>query len=145
MEKKQQLRPRRRDLKHTDPALIQRRGVLGEREAEDFLIRERKMRLLHRNWRSGREELDLIMLDHEVLVIVEVRTRQENALVSGYSSLTAAKRMALRRAGSKFLAAHIGQYSYFRLDVVEVNLCDEVITDILHFENIPIFSKYQGH
>lgn len=128
-----------------DVARIRRRGMLGERVAEDYLIREKKMRFLHRNWRCGHEELDLVMLDFEVLVFVEVRARQENALVSGYFSLTAAKRKALRKAGSRFLYAHSGQYPHFRLDVVEVNLCDEEVTSIFHFENIPIFSKYQGH
>jgi Holliday junction resolvase-like predicted endonuclease len=34
------------------------------------------MKLLHRNWRVGRQELDLVLVDRNTLVVVEVKTRQ---------------------------------------------------------------------
>ncbi len=124
---------------------IQRRGRMGEQAAELFLRRERGMKCLYRNWRSGKWEIDLVMLQQKALVFVEVRTRQEDALVSGYHSLTRAKRDALRRAGSAFLYQNKGNFPHFRLDVVEVNLCDDRVSTIYHFENIPVFGKYQGY
>jgi putative endonuclease len=125
--------------------LAQQRGRVGERAAERFLCRKRGMRCLYRNWKSGKWEMDLVMMQKEVLVFVEVRTRQENALVPGYHTLTRAKRTALRQAGAAFLSQNKGKFPYFRLDVVEVNLCDDRISTIYHFENIPVFGKFQGY
>ncbi len=130
---------------YPNPSEIQRRGRCGEQAAADWLRRNRRMKLLYRNWRSGKLEIDLVMLEGDVLVFVEVRTRQADALVPGYHSLTKAKREALRRAGAQFLYQNRGHFPHFRLDVVEVNLCDERIQEIYHFENIPIFGKYQGY
>lgn len=123
----------------------QRRGRAGEQEAERFLIREKGFRLLHRNWKEEQYEIDRVMMDREVLVFVEVRTRQIGGLVPGFYSLTARKRAALREACRKFLYSHRGRYPHFRLDVVEVNLSDEAVVEVLHFQNIPCFSKYQGY
>ncbi|HID55979.1 TPA: YraN family protein, partial [Candidatus Poribacteria bacterium] len=50
-------------------------GLLGEEIAADFL-RRKGYRLLERNIRIGRGEIDLVALDGETLVFVEVKTRK---------------------------------------------------------------------
>ena len=52
-------------------------GKGGEDEAVRFL-EEQGYRIRHRNWRSGRKELDIVAEDGNELVIVEVRTRRNN-------------------------------------------------------------------
>jgi putative endonuclease len=119
-------------------------GVRGEELAERFLRRERGHRILARNWRSPRDqrdEIDLVALDGEVLVFVEVKTRQEKALVPAYYSVNERKKRALRRAIGAYLARLRPKPHTFRFDVVEVALtAGEPI--IRHFENIPLFSKH---
>lgn len=50
-------------------------GKTGEDLAASFLEKQ-GYQILHRNWRSGHKELDIVALDHGTLVIVEVKTRR---------------------------------------------------------------------
>lgn len=50
-------------------------GKLGEDLAVSFLERQ-GYQILHRNWRSGHKELDIVALDRGTLVIAEVKTRR---------------------------------------------------------------------
>ena len=50
-------------------------GKEGENEAVRFLC-EKGYTILHRNWRSGKYELDIIARFKHELVIVEVKTRR---------------------------------------------------------------------
>src|SRR5690606_39694605 len=43
------------------------------------VLEERGLRLIHRNWRCRRGELDLVMLDGDTVVFVEVRYRRHKA------------------------------------------------------------------
>lgn len=51
-------------------------GKQGEDKAADYLRHEGYL-ILDRNWRVGHLELDFICRDGNVLVVVEVKTRQE--------------------------------------------------------------------
>ena len=50
-------------------------GKEGEEEAVRFLIGKGYM-ILHRNWRSGKFELDIVAQQHDECIIVEVKTRR---------------------------------------------------------------------
>lgn len=49
-------------------------GNQGETLAANFLV-EKGYKILHRNWVSGKKELDIVAEDGDMLVIVEVKTR----------------------------------------------------------------------
>lgn len=53
------------------------RGDAGEAFAAKFLRRE-GAKILLRNWRHGRDEIDIVALDGACLVFVEVKTRSED-------------------------------------------------------------------
>ena len=55
-------------------------GAQGERLAEKYL-RRRGCRVLARNYRCPRGEVDLIVLDGQAVVFVEVKTRQDTSLL----------------------------------------------------------------
>lgn len=53
------------------------------------------------NLRLGRLELDIVARRRELVVVVEVRTRGPGAWTSGFGSMTALKRLRIRRAGQR--------------------------------------------
>jgi len=117
-----------------------KRGQQGETEAAQFL-RDRGWKIVARNWQNGRDELDLVAWDGEVLVFVEVRTRASRAVVSGYHSVTARKKRALARAARAYLRGLTPPPAHFRFDIVEVKVCDDVSPEVLLHSGIPLFPK----
>ncbi len=119
-------------------------GARGEQAAADFLAARHGFKVVARNWRSPRDrrdELDLVCRDGEVLVFVEVKARDEKALVPGYYTVNERKKRALRRAAHAYLGALAHPPRSFRFDVVEVSLRDRLPPQCLHFENVPLFPK----
>ncbi|WP_309387212.1 YraN family protein [Cerasicoccus frondis] len=114
------------------------RGALGEKEAAKHL-KTKGLRILHRNWRAGKDELDLIALDGKTFVFVEVRSRAAKALVSGYHSVTAKKKACLLRACRAYLRQQRPRPTHFRFDIVEVRLGIDKDLSIHHYENVPLF------
>ena len=122
-------------------------GERGERLAADWLQRERRFGIIVRNWRSPkdrRDEIDLICDDGGVLVFVEVKARAGGALVQGYHAVDERKKRALRRAIRTYLAHLREKPRTFRFDIVEVAFPSSEATppEILHFENVALFSKH---
>ena len=52
-------------------------GHEGEDKAVDFLI-NKGYKILHRNWKSGKKELDIVAEDCNNIVFIEVKTRSGN-------------------------------------------------------------------
>ena len=80
-----------------------RKGAEAEERAARWLAR-RGARVLARNVRRGRGELDIIALWDGVLVLVEVKQREEVA--DGLLSVHAGKRRRIEDAARIWLAAH---------------------------------------
>ena len=119
-------------------------GARGEAAAADFLQHRHGFTIITRNWRSPldrRDEIDLIARDGEVLVFVEVKARDVNALVPGYFAIDKRKKRVLRRAVHTYLSALKDPPLTFRFDVVEVAHSERMPAQCLHFENIPLFPK----
>ena len=120
-------------------------GADGERAAAAWLRRERGFRIVARNWRSPadrRDEIDLVARDGDVLVFVEVKTRAAGALVPGYHAVDERKKRAVRRAAEAYLGGLTAKPATFRFDVVEVTTAAGATPEVLHFENVALFSKY---
>jgi len=118
-------------------------GSKGEREAERFL-KSKGFRVLARNWRAGKDEIDLICKDERTLVFVETRTRRSGALVGGYDSINLRKRNALKRVCRAYLAKLKPPPDSFRLDIVEVEHEEGEILATRHYENAALFHKETG-
>lgn len=122
-------------------------GDRGEQLAAEWLRCERRFAIVTRNWRSPedrRDEIDLVCRDGEVLVFVEVKARAANALVPGYHAVDGRKKRVLRRAIRVYLAQLRDKPGTFRFDVVEVSLSADTaaVPEVLHFENVELFSKH---
>lgn len=115
-------------------------GSAGERAAERHL-ETKGLQVLARNWRHGRDELDLVCRDGEMLIFVEVKTRRSGAKVPGYFAVNQRKKKALMRAIRAYRARVNPKPKAVRFDVVEVEWGGKAPDAIRHFENIPLFTK----
>lgn len=111
----------------------------GEEAAAAFLT-EKGHRVLERNWRAGRDEIDLITRDGAALVFVEVRTRADGALVGGYHSIDARKKAALRRVCGAYLKGCHPRPLTYRLDVVQISMGKGGQMQIHHYAGIALFN-----
>ena len=99
-------------------------------------------KVIARNWRHKRDELDLICLDAGVLVFVEVRARAASALVGGYHSIDTHKKRVLQRGSKAYINQLQNPPKHVRFDVIDVSLSDEGEGDVRHYGNVPLFSKH---
>lgn len=116
-----------------------RRGRAGEDAAADFLMKAGH-RILERNWRAGRDEIDLITVDGPCLVFVEVRARAQGALVGGYHSIDKRKRAALRRVCFAYLDGCRPRPRTYRFDVVQIALGKGGQMEIHHYAGVSLFN-----
>lgn len=79
-------------------------GEAAEREAEAFLVR-RGYRLITRNYRCRRGEVDLVAYDGPTLVFVEVRCRGEGTPAAA-ASIDSHKMRRLVMAANHYLQFH---------------------------------------
>jgi putative endonuclease len=93
-------------------------GCQGEILA-DQLLRRSGFRILARNWRVGRYEIDIVGIRREQVVFVEVKTRRPGPQPPS-ESLTPAQRRNILRAAAAWMRANPGIGSSFRFDLVAV-------------------------
>ena len=96
------------------------------------------MRVLVRNWRQGKDEIDLVCEDRGALVFVEVKTRSGPA-GSGYYSVNRRKKNAQRRVCLSYIAQLARRPAHFRFDIVEVMVGTGGRIDLHHYENVRLF------
>lgn len=116
-----------------------RSGMAAEAAAARFL-EEKGHRVLERNWRAGRDEIDLITQDGVCLVFVEVRARAASALVGGFHSIDKRKKAALRRVCSAYLNVQKPRPQTYRLDVVQIALGNGGQMTIHHYAGVALFN-----
>lgn len=95
------------------------KGREGEDRAAEFL-RARGYRVLARNVRFPRGELDLVCLDGATLVFVEVKARSAKAYGSALGAVDARKRRTLRRLAGEY-AQIVAPNARYRFDVVAID------------------------
>ncbi|MBC8040718.1 MAG: YraN family protein [Opitutaceae bacterium] len=119
-------------------------GERGEKLAAVYL-QKKGYKVVARNWRNPRDrrdELDLICTDGEILVFVEVKTRDAGALVSGYHAVDTRKKKVVRRTAVAYMRRLRTRPHTYRFDIVEVDMSADGTGEVLHFENIDLFPKH---
>lgn len=100
------------------------RAELG-RWGEDLAARElrrRNYRILDRNVRVGRGELDIVASDRDATVFVEVKTRRDKAFGGARAALTPSKGRQLARLAQTYLRQHPSRAGAYRIDVVAIDV-----------------------
>lgn len=118
------------------------RGQFGENLAAAYCRKELGYKIIVRNWRFKRDEVDLICQDGEVLVFIEVRARDEKALVSGFDSVGKHKKEVLLRAFKHYLNQLQNPPKHFRFDIIGVAISNKGDGEVHHYANVPLFSKH---
>ncbi|MDR3287995.1 MAG: YraN family protein [Peptococcaceae bacterium] len=94
-------------MENEGPSKGQNRKILLGRAGEDYaaqLVARSGLKIIERNYRCPRGEMDLIALDKErTLVFVEVRTRSSGRAGWGEESVTAAKMKRMRLIANYYL------------------------------------------
>jgi len=80
-------------------------GARAEQIALDYLTGH-GLTILERNYRRRLGEIDLVALDHGVLVIAEVRTRSSEAYGGAAASVDRLKQRRIIRAAAQLLQQH---------------------------------------
>ncbi len=97
-------------------------GDAGERLAERRLV-DLGWRLLERKWRTRGGEIDLVMLDGDVLVFVEVKTRRGGSRGSAEEAVDERKAARLLMLGEVYVGEHPEHIDRFwRVDIIAITV-----------------------
>lgn len=93
-------------------------GQAGEEEAVKYLA-ERGYKILMRNWKAGKHEIDIIAETNEFIVFVEVKTRSEDFLINPSEAVTREKQRSIIFAADTFIKRY-GIDKESRFDIITV-------------------------
>ena len=98
-----------------------KKGMAGETTAVLFL-EEKGMKILEKNFRSRRGEVDIIALDGETLVFAEVKTWSYYGIEALEQALDAKKQRKIIETSKYFLSLHREyRYMVIRFDVIFIS------------------------
>lgn len=110
------------------------KGRLGEDLAADYLISQ-GFKILDRNVKIGRCEIDVIAKERDELVFAEVRTRSLGWMMSAEESVGPRKLANLIYAGRAWTEGR-NYNGFWRIDLVAVTLIEGQEPRIEHFRGI---------
>ena len=112
----------------------ERAARCGEAIAEQFCVLK-GYRVLARNAREGRGELDLVAIDRDTIVFVEVKFRAAGDRGGALDAVTAKKRADTARAAARWLAERGATGRPVRFDVIGITWGAD--GNELHLQHVP--------
>ena len=103
---------------HSVMGETQETGLKGEQAAAEWLDTN-GFSIRHRNWRSGRYELDIVAAKDDTLHFVEVKCRKRGGLTTPEEAITPAKFRSLSKAAKAYIAT-FGIDSEIQFDLISV-------------------------
>jgi putative endonuclease len=108
-------------------------GKKGEDLALDYL-KKAGYRILHRNWKAGKLEIDIIAENTDFIVFIEVKTRSEDYQEHPLSAINKEKQRSMIFAANNFIQwNNIDKES--RFDVITVIIKRDNTNQVEHIEN----------
>lgn len=95
---------------------------MGEDKAVEYLLAQ-GYTLLARNYRYGRDEVDIITRDGTCIVFAEVKTRSSNSFGLPEEFVDKAKRKAMKRVAEHYINT-LGADADIRFDIISVSNTD---------------------
>ena len=115
-------------------------GSFGEVQAASYLS-IKGYRIVERNWRYHRLEIDLIAWESDVLVFVEVKTRSSKSYYAPERSIDRSKWENLARAAGIYMQ-RCGHEWEIRFDVVSVVVYPDMDYTIEHYSDVFFPGRY---
>jgi putative endonuclease len=109
-------------------------GERGERAAVLYLL-FRGYRILERNFLCPPGEIDIVASKRGTIVFVEVRTRQEGALVDPIVSITDMKLAHIMDTARYFLIVRGKKEAFCRFDIISVSVRGLFRSRIRHYKD----------
>ena len=113
-------------------------GNRGESIAERHLL-ECGYKIIERNWRFSRAEVDIIAKEGDVLVFVEVKTRSSEVFGKPEESITSKKEALLKDAAAVYME-QINHEWEIRFDIIAITIKGSTYS-IEHFKDA-FFSEW---
>lgn len=107
-------------------------GRFGEELAEKHL-HKKGFRILKKNYRFGKIEIDLIAESEDKLIVIEVKTRQTAEIGEPWRAVTRSKQKQIIKAANHFIITE-NCHLETRFDVVSI-VHNSYRTDIEHIED----------
>ncbi len=96
-------------------------AIIGEEHAARYLV-SRGYRILERNYRTPRGEIDIVAERGDALCFIEVKTRSSDEFGEPREAVTTWKQRRIVRAAAAYLSAKERRERATRFDVVEVSI-----------------------
>src|ERR1700694_656236 len=109
-------------------------GKRGEELAADYLIKH-GYAILHRNWRHGRYEIDIVAMSRKRPHFIEVNIRSTGKFGRPEESVTRKKIGFLLQAADEFLYRYPG-YADFHIDILSITLRDKEPPEYVLIEDV---------
>lgn len=107
-------------------------GQFGEDLAEKHL-HAKGFRIVERNYRTGKLEIDIVAEHHEKLIIVEVKTRNTAEIGEPWRAVTKKKQRQLIKAANSYIHSR-DVHAETRFDIVSI-VHNSYRTNIEHIED----------
>lgn len=117
--------------------LLPRRKTLGQR-GEDVAVKHLKRqgyRILDRNARFGKYEIDIIAREGDTVAFVEVKTRKPSEIADPEDNITLRKQSHIRAAAHEYIAREDDPETYYRFDVVAVLMPEDARPIVTLYRN----------
>lgn len=115
-------------------ATNQQKGQKGEALAAEWLI-GKGYTLLHRNWRLGRHEIDIIAIKDQTIHFIEVKTRTSLKFGNPEDQVDKKKLRHMIDAGEEFLHQNPG-WKKVRFDILAIKLFKGIDTEYFLIEDV---------
>ena len=109
-------------------------GKLGEDMAAKWLL-EKGFEILHRNWRHGYYEIDIIAKKETILHIIEVKIRNFSKYGMPEDAVTRTKFKQIQRATNHFLSLNPG-YKWIQYGIIAINIFKDKDPEILFLQDV---------
>lgn len=110
-------------------------GKLGEQLAAEYLLAE-GFAILHRNWKAGRKEVDIIAQLNGMVIFVEVKTRSSEAFGMPEEAVNWKKAEHVRKVAERWLERYGSGVKHIRFDILSIFAIPGKSPEILHLEDV---------
>lgn len=109
-------------------------GAKGESLAAEIL-QQKGYAILHRNWRCGHKEIDIIAAKGDLALFVEVKTRSSTRMGFPEEAISPRKIRLLQEAAVAFMEEH-HFYQRMQYDIITFLMRDGIVLETRHLEDV---------